>query len=255
MELGSAKALVTGGCSGLGLAVSRALCQAGARVVVLDIAREGASRVSETLGPEALYVECDVRTEEQVQKAVREAEDRLGGITLAVNCAGVFQRQRVVGRDAVLSGAQFGQVLEVNLFGTFLICREAANRMQHNDPDVGGERGVIVNTSSIAADDGQLGLAAYAAAKGGVASLTLPLAREFSAFGVRVVTIAPGLFDTPMLDGLTEQARADLYKQVAFPKRLGYPEEFAALVCHIYQNPMLNGTVIRLDGGLRLPGV
>lgn len=254
MELGSAKALVTGGCSGLGLAVSRALRQAGAGVAVLDIAREGASRVSEALGPEALYVECDVRTEEQVQEAVREAEDRLGGITLAVNCAGVFQRQRVVGRDAVLSGAQFGQVLEVTLFGTFLICREAANRMQHNDPDVGGERGVIVNTSSIAADDGQVGLAAYAAAKGGVASLTLPLAREFSAFGVRVVTIAPGLFDTPMLDGLTEQARADLYKQVAFPKRLGYPEEFAALVCHIYQNPMLNGTVIRLDGGLRLPG-
>ncbi|MGH8644790.1 MAG: SDR family NAD(P)-dependent oxidoreductase [Gammaproteobacteria bacterium] len=254
MELGSAKALVSGGCSGLGLAVGRALRQAGARVAVLDIAREGTAGVSEALGREALCVECDVRSEEQVQKAVREAEDRLGGITLAVNCAGVFQRQRVVGRDAMLSGAEFAQVLEVNLFGTFLICREAADRMQHNDPDVGGERGVIVNTSSIAAEDGQVGLAAYAAAKGGVASLTLPLAREFSTFGVRVVAIAPGLFDTPMLHGLTEQARVDLCEQVPFPKRLGQPEEFAALVCHIYQNPMLNGTVIRLDGGLRLPG-
>ncbi|MGH6636893.1 MAG: SDR family oxidoreductase, partial [Gammaproteobacteria bacterium] len=148
----------------------------------------------------------------------------------------------------------FAQALKVNLFGTFLICREAADRMQHNDPDVGGERGVIVNTSSIAADDGQTGLAAYAAAKGGVASLTLPLAREFSAFGVRVVAIAPGLFDTPMLHGLPEQASVDLCEQAPFPKRLGHPDEFAALVCHIYQNPMLNGTVIRLDGGLRLPG-
>ncbi|MGH8659831.1 MAG: SDR family NAD(P)-dependent oxidoreductase [Gammaproteobacteria bacterium] len=254
MELGSAKALVTGGCSGLGLAVGRALSQAGARVAVLDIAREGAARVSAALGPQAHYLGCDVRSEEQVQSAVREAGDRLGGITLAVNCAGIFQRQRVVGRDAVLSGAQFAQVLEVNLFGTFLICREVANRMQHNQPDVGGERGVIINTSSIAADDGQTGLAAYAAAKGGVASLTLPLAREFSTFAVRVIVIAPGLFDTPMLQGLTEQARADLCEQVPFPKRLGHPEEFAALVCHIYQNPMLNGTVIRLDGGLRLPG-
>ncbi len=254
MELASAKAVVSGGASGLGLAVCRALCQAGARVAVLDIAREGAARVSTALGPEAFYLECDVRHEQRVARIVRQAEDRLRGITLAVNCAGVFQRQRVVGRDTVLSGAQFSQVLEVNLFGTFLICREVANRMQHNDPDVGGERGVIVNTSSIAADDGQAGLAAYAAAKGGVASLTLPLAREFSAFGVRVVTIAPGLFDTPMLHGVSEQAKTDLPAQVPFPKRLGHPEEFALLVCHIYQNPMLNGAVIRLDGGLRLPG-
>ncbi|MGH8609697.1 MAG: SDR family NAD(P)-dependent oxidoreductase [Gammaproteobacteria bacterium] len=234
MELASAKAVVSGGASGLGLAVCRALCQAGARVLVLDIAREGAARVGAALGPEAFYLECDVRHEERVARTVREAEDRLGGITLAVNCAGVFQRQRVVGRDTVLSGAQFSQVLEVNLFGTFLICREVANRMQHNDPDVGGERGVIVNTSSIAADDGQAGLAAYVAAKGGVASLTLPLAREFSAFSVRVVTIAPGLFDTPMLHGVSEQAKIDLWAQVPFPKRLGHPEEFAARVCHIY---------------------
>ena len=218
----------------------------GARAVVLDL------RPPIALPPGAAYVEADVGSEAATDRAMAEAVDVLGGLTLTVNCAGISHRGRVVGREGPMAQMDFARVVTVNLIGTFLVCRAAATVMQHNDPEPYGERGVIVNTASIAAFDGQIGQAAYAASKGGVASLTLPLAREFASFGVRVVCIAPGVFETPMVASLTGSVRAGLQNQQPFPKRFGVPAEFAALCCHIYENPMLNGAVVRLDGALRM---
>ena len=246
MRLQEARAVVTGGASGLGLAVAERLVELGARVVVLDL------RPSVALPPGAAYVEADVGSEAAADRAMAEAVDVLGGLTLAVNCAGISHRGRVVGREGPMAQMDFARVVAVNLIGTFLVCRAAATVMQHNDPEPDGERGVIVNTASVAAFDGQIGQVAYAASKGGVVSLTLPLARELASFGVRVVCIAPGVFETPMVASLTETVRAGLLNQVPFPKRFGAPAEFAALCCHIYENPMLNGAVIRLDGALRM---
>ncbi len=249
MNLNGAQAIITGGASGLGLAVAERLARDGARVAILDIQPPPV----EPAMAQALYLMTDVASETSVERSVHAAAERFGGITLAVNCAGVTHSQRVVGRDQVMSKADFARVVAINLIGTFLVCRSVAQLMQHNPANADGERGVIVNTASIAAFDGQVGLSAYAASKGGVASLTLPLAREFASFGVRVMAIAPGLFETPMFDGLSDLVRARLKEQIPFPKRLGHPAEFAGLVCHIYENPMLNGTVIRLDGALRMP--
>ena len=253
MRLADAKAVITGGASGLGLAVGRALVAAGARVAVLDVRHGGEQCVRDTLGKNAYYMQADITSEHDVERAVDAVWKHLGGITLAVNCAGVLYSQRVVGRNGPMSQADFARVLQVNLVGTFTVCGTVAHRMQNNPPAGSEERGVIINTASIAAYDGQIGQCAYAAAKGGVVSLTLPLAREFANFGVRVMAIAPGLFDTPMLAGLSDSVREKLSEEIPFPTRLGDPGEFAALVCHIYENPMLNGEVIRLDGGLRLP--
>ncbi|MBA3494531.1 MAG: SDR family NAD(P)-dependent oxidoreductase [Gammaproteobacteria bacterium] len=253
MNLRDAKAIVTGGGSGLGLAVARRLVEAGARVAILDIQPAPAEPLAEPSSDGLLFLETDVTSEAAVDRAFAIASERLGGISLAVNCAGIVQAQRVLGAERLLSQAGFARVIAVNLIGTFTVCRAAANLMQHNAPNAEGERGVIINTTSIAAYEGQIGQAAYAASQGGVASLTLPLAREFAALGIRVMAIAPGLFDTPMLAGLPEKARAGLVEHVPYPKRLGSPREFAALVCHIYENPMLNGEVIRLDGALRMP--
>jgi NAD(P)-dependent dehydrogenase (short-subunit alcohol dehydrogenase family) len=218
----------------------------GARVVVLDL------RPPVALPPGAAYVEVDVGSEAATDRAMAQAVEGLGGLTLAVSCAGISHRGRVVGREGPMAEMDFARVVTVNLIGTFLVCRAAATVMQHNDPEPDGERGVIVNTASIAAFDGQIGQAAYAASKGGVVSLTLPLAREFASFGVRVVCIAPGVFETPMVATLSEPVRTGLQNQQPFPKRFGIPAEFAALCCHIYENPMLNGAVIRLDGALRM---
>lgn len=249
MKLECAKAVITGAASGLGLAVARRLARSGAQVALVDIQANSEAGI---LADNTRYIVADVTSEASVEEAIAVAAEQFGGITLAVNCAGIVRSQRVVGPDKLLSQVEFAQVIDVNLIGTFTVCRAAARVMQDNSPNDDGERGVIINTTSIAAYEGQIGQAAYAASKGGVASLTLPLAREFAHFGVRVMAIAPGLFETPMLGGLPDPVRSALAQQIPFPKRLGEPDEFAQLVCHIYQNPMLNGEVIRLDGALRM---
>jgi NAD(P)-dependent dehydrogenase (short-subunit alcohol dehydrogenase family) len=235
-------ALVTGGASGLGRAAALALKARGYKVVVLDLRR----------GEEDLrYVEGDVVREGDVERAVAEAMAQ-GPLFAVVNAAGVGLARKILGRDGPHDLESFWRVLGVNLVGTFNVLRLAAWVMRENPPDGEGQRGVIVNTASVAAYEGQIGQAAYAASKGGVVALTLPAARELAEWGIRVVTIAPGLFDTPLLQGLPERAKASLAEQVPFPRRLGRPEEYAALVLHILENPMLNGEVVRLDGALRM---
>jgi NAD(P)-dependent dehydrogenase (short-subunit alcohol dehydrogenase family) len=235
--------LVTGGGSGLGLATARVLAGAGASVVAADLRGEPAAGIR--------FVETDVTDEESVGAAV-EAALESGPLYGVVNCAGVAIAEKAVGRDGPHSLGSFTKVIQVNLVGTFNVIRLAAAAMVGNEPDEEGGRGVIVNTASVAAFDGQIGQAAYAASKGGVVSMTLPLAREFARSGIRVVTIAPGLFDTPMMAGLPEEARKSLGDQVPFPSRLGRPEEYAALVRHIVDNDLINGEVIRLDGAIRM---
>lgn len=248
MRLEGKTALVTGGGSGLGGATARGLLDAGASVVVADVV--GTDRPG-GLGDRAALVTADVTDPRQVQAAVDLAVERFGGLHVAVSCAGVASPGRVLGRRGPLPLDRFAEVIHVNLVGTFNLVRLAAAAMARNEPDE-GERGVLVNTASVAAFEGQVGQAAYAASKAGVAGLTLPVARELAAHLVRCVAIAPGIFDTPMLAGLPEPARASLEGQVPHPRRLGRPAEFAALVRHVVENPMLNGAVVRLDGALRL---
>jgi NAD(P)-dependent dehydrogenase (short-subunit alcohol dehydrogenase family) len=250
MKLQGAACLVTGGVSGLGLATARRLVQAGARVTVVDLLTSGGRDVAEELGESTRFAPADVTSEQEVTAALDIAEEQ-GPLRLAVNCAGVATPGRVLGKQGPLALETFARVVEVNLFGTFNIARLASARMAAAAP-VDGERGVIVNTASIAAFEGQIGQAAYAASKGGVTSLTLPLARELADRLIRVVSIAPGLFETPMLAGLPEEARQSLGALVPHPSRLGRPDEYAALVEHIAENPMLNGETIRLDGAVRL---
>jgi NAD(P)-dependent dehydrogenase (short-subunit alcohol dehydrogenase family) len=238
--------LVTGGGSGLGAATARRLAEGGAKSIILaDLAQ------NEEVGENATFVETDVTDEGSVLATVEAARDS-GGLHGVVNCAGVGTPGKVVGRDGPLDLGEFTKVIQVNLIGTFNVIRLAAAAMQENEPDGEGERGVIVNTASVAAFDGQIGQAAYSASKGGVVSMTLPIARELARSGIRVATIAPGIFETPMLAGLPEEVRESLGKQVPFPPRLGRPEEYAALVLHIVENTMLNGEVIRLDGAIRM---
>jgi NAD(P)-dependent dehydrogenase (short-subunit alcohol dehydrogenase family) len=245
MEIGGHTFLVAGGGSGLGAATAAMLAGEGAKVVVADLKGEAA-------GDSVRFVETDVTDEESVRAAIGEAVEAFGGLHGAVNCAGVASAEKVLGREGPHSLESFAKVVQINLVGTFNVVRLAAEAMAENEPSESGERGVIVNTASVAAFDGQIGQVAYAASKGGVASLTLPVARELAALGIRVVTIAPGIFDTPMMAGLPEAARESLGKQVPFPSRLGKPEEYAALVRHIIENQMLNGEVIRLDGAIRM---
>jgi NAD(P)-dependent dehydrogenase (short-subunit alcohol dehydrogenase family) len=243
-------ALVTGGASGLGLATVKALREAGAQVVVLDLPTSaGAERAAE-LGDGVHFAAADVRSEADVTAALDTA-DALGPLRVAVNCAGTGNAIRTVGRKGVFPLADFTRIVEINLIGTFNVIRLAAERMVRHDP-VGEERGVIVNTASVAAFDGQIGQAAYSASKGGVVGMTLPIARDLASAMIRVVTIAPGLFDTPLLAGSSEDVRASLGAQVPHPARLGDPAEYAALAAHIVTNPMLNGEVIRLDGAIRM---
>jgi NAD(P)-dependent dehydrogenase (short-subunit alcohol dehydrogenase family) len=244
MEIQERTFLVTGGGSGLGAAVAHNLAEAGANVVVADLKGEEAEENSR-------FVETDVTDEESVQAAVDAALES-GSLHGAINCAGVAIAEKVLGRDGPHSLESFSKVVEVNLVGTFNVIRLAAAAMRQNEPSGSGERGVIVNTASVAAFDGQIGQAAYSASKGGVVSMTLPIARELASHGIRVMTIAPGIFDTPMLAGLPEDARESLGNQVPFPSRLGRPDEYAALVRHIVENEMLNGEVIRLDGAIRM---
>lgn len=241
MELRGRTFVVTGGGSGLGAATARALEEGGANVVVADLKGEGPR-----------FVETDVADEGSVREAIGAAREEFGALHGAVNCAGVASAEKTLGREGPHSLESFMKVVEVNLIGTFNVVRLAAEAMAENEPTPGGERGVIVNTASVAAFEGQIGQAAYAASKGGVVSLTLPLTRELASYGIRVVAIAPGIFDTPMMAGLPEEARESLGNQVPFPSRLGKPEEYAALVRHIIENEMLNGEVIRLDGAIRM---
>jgi NAD(P)-dependent dehydrogenase (short-subunit alcohol dehydrogenase family) len=251
MEIAGEAAIVTGAASGLGEATARQLAAAGARVALFDCDRAVAEAVADEIGGRAFV--CDVADATSAEAAVSAASGAFGPARIAVNCAGVAPPARIVGRDGPLPLASFAAVVAINLTGTFNILRLAAARMCELSPVPTGERGVIINTASIAAFEGQIGQAAYAASKGGVVSLTLPAARELARHGIRVLAIAPGTFATPMLRGLPEETQQQLGAAVPFPSRLGVPGEFAALVLHMIGNVMLNGTVVRLDGALRMP--
>jgi NAD(P)-dependent dehydrogenase (short-subunit alcohol dehydrogenase family) len=251
MELKGIGALVAGGASGLGEATARELFARGARVAIVDLNEERGPRLAEELG--GLFTAADVTDEERVSAAVEEAMDAFDGLRLAVSCAGIGWAERTVGREGPAKLAPFETVVRVNLVGTFNVLRLSAAAMAQNEPGPEGERGAVVMTASIAAFDGQIGQTAYSASKGGVVGLTLPAARDLARLGIRVCTIAPGLFDTPLLAGLPEEARAALGAQIPFPSRLGRPEEYAQLACQIAENDMLNGEVMRLDGALRMP--
>ena len=253
MDVQGHAALVTGAAGGLGAATARRLARAGARVAVLDHDEPGAARIAAEIG--GVGLRADVSSESEVEAALAAAAEAFGRPPrIVVNCAGIGQAARIVGRDGKLSIGLFEKVLRVNLLGTYIVLSHAARAMAALDPlNADGERGVVVNTGSVAWQDGQFGQAAYAASKGGIASLTLPAARELARSGIRVVAIAPGLFETPLTEGLPDDVRAEITSNVPFPARLGRADEFARLVEHIVTNPMINGTVYRLDGGVRLP--
>ena len=252
MQLSGRTILITGGASGLGGATVDMVVAQGARAVVIDLNDDAGCAKEAAHGGAVRFVKGDVTLEADVQRAVALAVGELGGIHGLVNAAGVPAAERVLPKDGVQPLQHFERVIRVNLIGTFNVIRLAAAAMASNAPTAGGERGVIVNTASVAAFDGQIGQAAYSASKGGIVAMTLPIAREFARMGVRVMTIAPGTFETPLLGSLPDAARQSLAQQVPFPPRLGLPEEFAALVRHIFENEMLNGEVIRLDGAIRM---
>ncbi|GGB97257.1 3-hydroxyacyl-CoA dehydrogenase [Marinobacterium zhoushanense] len=244
--------VVTGAASGIGEAVARRLHGLGARVTLADVNAERGEQVAASLGENAQFCSTDISDEQSVQSSIDVAIDRFGPISGLVNCAGIPGAERVIGREGPHRLASFERALRVNLLGTFNMIRICADKMQHNEPGVDNERGVIINTASVAAFDGQIGQAAYSASKGGVCAMTLPIARELARFGIRVLTIAPGIFKTPMMDVLPPEVQESLGASVPFPQRLGDPDEFAALAQHIIENRMLNGEVIRLDGGIRM---
>jgi NAD(P)-dependent dehydrogenase (short-subunit alcohol dehydrogenase family) len=244
--------LVSGGASGLGAATAEMIVAAGGSAAILDINADAGQVLAAALGPRARFFQADATHSEQVERAITEVHGVFGAIHCAVCTAGIAVAERVLSREGVQPLEHFSRVIAINLLGTFNVVRLAASRMAANEPTPGGERGVLVMTASVAAFDGQIGQAAYSASKGGIVSMTLPLAREFARIGVRVVTIAPGTFDTPLLAGLPEAARESLAQQVPFPPRLGRPAEFAALARHIIENEMLNGETIRLDGAIRM---
>ncbi len=244
--------LVSGGSSGLGAACVRLLAGAGGSIVIADLNRVGGESLAEELGSHVRFVQTDVTDEASVQNAVSTSTATFGGLHGAILCAGIGLAEKLLGKSGPHSLASFAKVINVNLIGTFNVLRLAAAAMASAQPSANGERGVIVTTASVAAFDGQIGQVAYSASKGGVVAMTLPIARELARYGIRVMTIAPGIFDTPLLAGLPEPARQSLAQQVPFPPRLGRPDEFAALVLHIVQNEMLNGEVIRLDGAMRM---
>jgi 3-hydroxyacyl-CoA dehydrogenase/3-hydroxy-2-methylbutyryl-CoA dehydrogenase len=253
MRAEGAGALVAGGASGLGEATARALVEAGASVAIADLNAEKGEALAAELGPGATFVEADVTDADAMNAAVEQAASAEGGLRISVCCAGIGWAERVAHKGGPHNLEFFSNVVKVNLIGTFNVLRLAAASISENEPDEGGERGVCVNTASIAAFDGQIGQIAYSASKGGIVGMTLPAARDMASRGVRVVTIAPGLFDTPLLAALPEEAREALGAGIPFPSRLGRPEEYAQLVTQIVANPMLNGETIRLDGALRMP--
>ncbi|MCL2830483.1 MAG: 3-hydroxyacyl-CoA dehydrogenase [Betaproteobacteria bacterium] len=252
MKIENSVFIVTGGSSGLGAATARVLVGAGGKVVLADVQKEAGMALAAELGSKASFVETDVTREDHAQAAVDEALSRFGGLQGLVNCAGVAPGEKVVGRKGVHRLDSFQRAININLVGTFNMLRLAAAAMVKGEPSAEGERGVIINTASIAAFDGQFGQAAYAASKGGVVAMTLPIARELAESGIRVMTIAPGIFETPMVLGMPPEVQESLGKMVPFPPRLGKPAEYAALARHVIENVMLNGEVIRLDGAIRM---
>jgi NAD(P)-dependent dehydrogenase (short-subunit alcohol dehydrogenase family) len=252
MQLNEVNAIITGGVSGLGLAVARKITSSGGRVSLLDINDEAGAAVVEELGSSAGYYRTDVCSEQAVIDAVASAVENMGTVNVAVNCAGIIGAGRVLGREAPMALDFFSKAIQVNLIGSFNVIKTVAAAMDTNPPNADGERGVIISTASVAAYDGQIGQAAYAASKAGIVGMTLPIARELARIGVRVNTIAPGIFWTPMVDGMPEHVQESLSASIPFPSRLGKPEEFADLAAHIMENTYINGETIRLDGAVRL---
>ncbi|MCL6572989.1 MAG: 3-hydroxyacyl-CoA dehydrogenase [Bacillus sp. (in: Bacteria)] len=252
MKIQACRAIVTGGASGLGEATVRRIVGSGGSVVILDQSEENGKRLEKKLGEAVLFLQADVTKEEDLQAAVNKAAEFMGGVNIVVNCAGIGIAEKVLGRKGAHNLSLFSKVISVNLIGTFNVIRLAAEKMSSNEMNEQNERGVIINTASVAAFDGQIGQAAYSASKGGIVGMTLPIARELARFGIRVMTIAPGLFHTPMFDTLPQEAKDSLGRMVPFPSRLGYPSEYAQLVQSIIENPMLNGETIRLDGAVRM---
>lgn len=250
MQLDHVKAVITGGVSGLGLATAKHLAAHGAKLALLDINDQAGEEASGELG--ASYIRTDVTSEAGVAVAIEQASANMGGLNVAVNCAGIIGAGRVLGREAPMALDFFSNVIQINLVGTFNVAKAAAAVMEHNEPGADGERGVIINTASVAGYEGQIGQAAYSASKGGVIGMTLPIARELARCGIRMVTIAPGIFWTPMVDNMPEAVQESLAASIPFPSRLGQPDEFAAMAAHIVENVYLNGTTIRLDGATRL---
>lgn len=252
MEIRNHGFLITGGASGLGAATARVLTRQGGKVIIADRDAAAGARLETELAGAGHFIETDVTREDSVHAALKAASKTSENLRGVINCAGIGSPEKVVSDEGPHSLARFEQVIRVNLIGTFNVTRLAAALMARLDPLISGERGVIVNTASVAAFEGQIGQASYAASKGGIVSMTLPIARELAKHGIRVMAIAPGIFDTPMLAGLKEEVRQSLGQQVPFPPRLGRPDEFGALVKHIIENEMLNGAVIRLDGAIRM---
>src|SRR5580693_9156522 len=252
MQLKELHAVVTGGASGLGLAVAIRIISAGGAVTLLDLNDAQGSAAAAALGERAAFIASDVSDESAVNVAIDRARQRMGAINAAVNCAGIGAPARLVGKQGAMPGAFFRKMIDINLVGTVLVSKAASVAMQLNPPNAQGERGVIVMTASVAAFDGQIGQVAYSASKGAIVGMTLPMARELASSGIRVMTVAPGLFATPMMKGLPQEAQDSLGKQTPFPPRLGQPDEFAALVMQILENVMLNGETIRLDGAVRM---
>jgi len=252
MQLAGRTFIITGGASGLGGTTAERLARQGANVVIADLNEKGGQSLAQELGANARFVRCDVTSEADAQAAVKLALDAFGGLHGLINCAGIGPPGKVLGKEGALPLAKFNQIVQINLVGSFNMIRLAAEAMSKLEADAGGERGVLINTASVAAYDGQIGQPAYAASKAGVVGMTLPIARELARFGIRCVTIAPGLFETPMLLALPPEAQESLGKSVPFPSRLGKPAEYAQLVQAIIENPMINGETIRLDGALRM---
>ncbi|WP_151703085.1 3-hydroxyacyl-CoA dehydrogenase [Nitrincola alkalilacustris] len=252
MDIKDKVVIITGGASGLGLVTSQQLAAQGAKVAIFDLNQEAGEALAAELGSNTLFARVDVTDATSVESAIRQVVEAFGTIHVCINCAGIAPAGKTVGRNGPLALEKFSQVININLIGTFNVLRLAAAEMANNEPDTNGERGVIINTASVAAFDGQIGQAAYSASKAGVCGMTLPIARDLAGVGIRVMTIAPGIFDTPMMMAMPDEVRDPLIKMVQHPKRFGAPAEYASLAAHIIQNSYLNGEVIRLDGGIRM---
>ena len=254
MDIKGSVAVITGGASGLGEATLRSFVNNGAKAAIFDFDDKRGSQIADELGDAVIFCKTDVSDEKSVQNAINKTVETFGGIQIAVNCAGVGPAAKVLSKNGPLSIADFNRTIQINLIGTMNVIRLAAEQMMKTTPNEDGEKGVVINTASVAAFEGQIGQAAYTASKAGVVGMTLPIAREFADYGIRVLTIAPGLFETPMLAGLPEKAQQSLANMVPFPKRLGKPSEYAMLAKHIVENPVLNGETIRLDSAIRMAG-
>ena len=252
MEISNKVSLVTGGASGLGLATAELLIESGSKVMLLDLNEDNAKAAAEKLGSNASYVVANVTDETSIQSAIDKTVEEFGSLHVVVNCAGIGSASKTVGRDGAHPLDYFKLVVDINLIGTFNVLRLAAVAMGNNEPNADGECGVIINTASVAAFDGQMGQAAYSASKGGVVGMTLPIARDLARMGIRINTIAPGIFNTPLMNGAPDSVKSPLIEMVQFPKRLGHPEDFASLTKHIVENSYLNGETIRIDGSIRM---